>query len=396
MTDSPRKAILVIHGIGQQNPFETLDSFTRGFLPVAENHYSVQYTLEHRQVPRTGRGSWESWQQYYLALQSDSAPCIDVYEHYWAYRMTEQASLSDIVDWLERASRYARNFYDAQAGGVDIRDKVKDIKDSRLNRLFEPGTGRFHANGYLRLLGWGMPLVLKAMAYLEESFVPSNAILSFIYKYFLQKLKTTVIDYVGDIAVYTQTDRKAKHFVVRQKMLLEARMAVEALLADPRYDSVIVAGHSLGSVVAYDTLNRLHKAPPLTGEDNANAVEYGRLTGLVTFGSPLDKTYFFFRETVTEEEWVRGQFLDDLHSFMRRPSPPGQDKGRAIEDETAANLHGVTWLNFYDRLDPVSGHLDVYDADNIEVKTGAAFGVAHTAYWQHEPMYEAILDKLLP
>lgn len=29
-------AILVIHGVGEQNPFDTLDSFTRTLLPVLE------------------------------------------------------------------------------------------------------------------------------------------------------------------------------------------------------------------------------------------------------------------------------------------------------------------------------------------------------------------------
>jgi len=54
---------------------------------------------------------------------------------------------------------------------------------------------------------------------------------------------------------------------------------------------VAIVGHSLGSVIAYDTLNGL------INEDERNGRKTGilkRTSILLTFGSPLDKIAFFF------------------------------------------------------------------------------------------------------
>lgn len=396
MSDGTRTALLIIHGIGQQEPFDTIDAFAGGLLPVLRAHFGADYRISQREVPRQGPGAWEAWQQYYLAFDAEGAPPVDLYEHYWAYRMTGRANLQDIVNWLDRASDYARRFYRPEVGGVDLRARQRHEGDSRLNRMFEPSTGRFHDDGYLRLLGFGMPTLLRVMMRLEKSFVSSIWLIDLIFDAIVKRIKQLAIDYVGDLAVYTETDRLSPHFGVRQQMLLDARLAIEALLADGRYGRVIVAGHSLGSVIAYDAINRLHKAPPLT-DPAATEVQHARLTGLVTFGCPLDKTHFFYQQRVAEDQALRAQMLDHLHSFMRR-HPPGAapPPGLTVTDETSRHLSDVAWLNFYDRQDPISGHLDAFDAENIRVTTKAGFGIAHNAYWDHAPMHEVVVRRLLP
>ena len=63
------------------------------------------------------------------------------------------------------------------------------------------------------------------------------------------------VDYVGDVAIYTTTDWKATHFAVRDQILREAEANIWDLL--DRYERVILVGHSLGSVIAYDVLSRV-------------------------------------------------------------------------------------------------------------------------------------------
>ncbi len=55
-------------------------------------------------------------------------------------------------------------------------------------------------------------------------------------------------------------------------------------------------------------------------------------------------------------------------------------------------------LNFWDVKDPVSGHLDFYaipPEDNRQLAMGAKWGIAHTAYWGHAPMYEEVVREVL-
>ncbi|MCZ6700199.1 MAG: hypothetical protein O7B80_00920 [bacterium] len=208
-------------------------------------------------------------------------------------------------------------------------------------------------------------------------------ILDFLYK----KVSKKLVNYVGDVVVYTTTDRKAEHFEVRRRIIQEAQNQIENILKDHRYTRVLVAGHSLGSVIAYDTLNRLH-----TTHDGGEG--YKKLRGLITFGSPLDKIAFFFRQQTRKEYYVRRQILDHLHCFKVQDLSPEEDPVKIV-DKVSHNLEDIKWINFYDPEDPVSGHLDFYKIegeDNIQLDMGEDWGVAHVAYWEHKPMYDMILE----
>ncbi|HHT9122703.1 MAG TPA: hypothetical protein ACFYEF_07515, partial [Candidatus Wunengus sp. YC63] len=55
----------------------------------------------------------------------------------------------------------------------------------------------------------------------------------------------------------------------------------------------------------------------------------------------------------------------------------------------------ITWINFWDEKDPVSGNLDFYDVVNIPLVMGKKYGISHTAYWEYEEMYSKICDHFL-
>jgi len=52
---------------------------------------------------------------------------------------------------------------------------------------------------------------------------------------------------------------------------------------------------------------------PLTKED------LQRLKTFITFGSPLDKVLYFFRQQLKPYETVRAHILHELHGFRQRP-----------------------------------------------------------------------------
>ena len=127
----------------------------------------------------------------------------------------------------------------------------------------------------------------------------------------------------------------------------------------PKYEKVVILGHSLGSVIAYDTLNamiNIEAARNVQGHPNS-AVD--RTRALITFGSPLDKTAFLFRVQLN----IENHSLDEEGSLRETMVSAVQP---LIADykyrfDPARLPHGPNWINLWSRMDIISGHLDYYD-----------------------------------
>jgi len=206
-------------------------------------------------------------------------------------------------------------------------------------------------------------------------------------------LSYVLTKYVADVAVYTTADAKSKNYATRSAILDGSTKALAEILINPDYDRVILAGHSLGSVIAYDTINELigrvagtagpgsdHPDPAVTRQQLA------KLRGLVTFGSPLDKIYYFFREHVKEGQAIRAQILSLLHSFRKVPS--GRDYRPYKFDYTPLRLDELLWLNAWSPLDPVSAHLHFYDVNQQKWFWYSVPGLAHLGYWGDPDFYQ--------
>jgi hypothetical protein len=384
-------AIMVIHGIGEQVPFETLDMFTRGILASLNDRAKSQgtktYIPIHRQRTCMIPGSTETWLENCISLEAENSPRIDIYEYYWAHEMTRQVTVKDIVKWMKDISSYAKKYY-GENPKKDFEKKYKE--EPHLRNLFEP-SGQFHKSGYLRVMGIGVRALLFGLALLESSALRSWPLIQWVFNLLMAKAKKVFIDYIGDVVAYTATDRKAHLFKVRQSILRNSRLMLESILKNNEYGSVIVASHSLGTVVGYDTLNRIHKLPK---KENY----FDKIKGFITFGSPLDKIAFYFREHIAEDAKIRLQMINNLHSFKKvEMKYPGIDIDASdslkVVDNTSNNLESVRWINFFDSNDPVGGNLDLYNVEeNHKLDMKEPFGVTHIKYWEHPPMYKKILD----
>lgn len=106
------------------------------------------------------------------------------------------------------------------------------------------------------------------------------------------------IQYIGDVAAYTSAHKVNKFHEIRgqiQEIGLSVANAVYGAKDKSgrfEYEQLIIVGHSLGSVLAYDTLNAVINRDLLLKNKN-DVVKRTRL--LLTFGCPLDKTAYFFR-----------------------------------------------------------------------------------------------------
>ncbi|HEX2188678.1 MAG TPA: hypothetical protein VHG51_07245 [Longimicrobiaceae bacterium] len=222
-------------------------------------------------------------------------------------------------------------------------------------------------------------------------------------------IRSFYVQFLGDVAVYLSShklnefdDLRAQIRGIGRDVGCAIYGARAAGSGKHEYDGVVVVGHSLGSVVAYDTLNAVLNQDMTLREQlprGARGLEAeDRTLRLITFGSPLDKSAFIFR---TQKE--RSQIREGLAAAVQP----------LIEREGGKRL--IRWTNIYSPLDPISGRVDFYDpplggkqppgspedprrVENRRDPRASVFGHAHTAYWTNpllaDELLAAVTDEL--
>jgi hypothetical protein len=211
---------------------------------------------------------------------------------------------------------------------------------------------------------------------------------------------------IGGLAVYLGSDTLSKNFAARSQILSECTAAVQNLLAVhpdvpaapgqvAQYDRVILPAHSLGTVIAYDTLSDLRVTDAAEFDEKhvarlapPSAPELSRISALFSFGCPLNKVYYFFRARIGEKATILNLVLYSLHNFRLHVPPPVG----IIPPEPPGNMPfcpTFKWLNVWCKLDMISGPMLFYRADDNEtVRQGFDPATAHTRYWANPHLYE--------
>jgi len=219
----PRQAVIVMHGIGEQRPMETLRSFVDAVLdqkPSTSQADAAYYskpdflsdTLELRRLVSAG----------------DRADRTDFYEFYWAH-------LIPTASWDRLASWYWVLMY---------------RRPTEVPRRLMP----------LWLLSWAaaiLALLLGAASLVHfatgaDPAAHETAKAPWLLAMILAALSVTVRSYIGDAAVYLSPT--PRNIEARQKIRAAGVDLLERVAASARYDRVLIVGHSLGSVIGYDVL----------------------------------------------------------------------------------------------------------------------------------------------
>ncbi|MCU1349416.1 MAG: hypothetical protein JWO56_2446, partial [Acidobacteria bacterium] len=167
-----------------------------------------------------------------------------------------------------------------------------------------------------------------------------------------------LIQFIGDVAIYVSPHVVDRFFDVRARIKTVVWRAARAVYSctDEHGDfldkDVVVVGHSLGSVIVYDALNRLINEDDLAGNgkpprcddvvlDKLDVCKRTRL--LLTFGSPLDKTAFIFAR-------------HDPHGGNER------DALAAAVQPLIARERSFPWINLWTPFDILGGSLEFYDS----------------------------------
>jgi hypothetical protein len=157
-----------------------------------------------------------------------------------------------------------------------------------------------------------------------------------------------MLQYLGDVAAYISAYRLNTLWEVREAIKeksLEIGRAVygwQEIDGSLTYKRVIVVGHSLGSVVAYDLLNSLINEDLANPARSRNVAQ--RTPLLLTFGSPLDKTAFIFTTRAPRNADVR-----ELLAAAKQP----------LIDDYA--YRPDRWVNLWSPSDWINGSIDFYD-----------------------------------
>ncbi|HYG62791.1 MAG TPA: hypothetical protein VEL74_09440 [Thermoanaerobaculia bacterium] len=187
--------------------------------------------------------------------------------------------------------------------------------------------------------------------------------------------RSFLVQYLGDVAAYVSPHKLDRFNEIRdqiKKEVLKTARAVYSRSADgsPEYDRIAVVGHSLGSVVAYDTLNCLINEDLLSGSTSDVA---DRTCLFLTFGSPLDKIAYLFQ--------IQGSRTSDTREALANAVQP---LIRNYDHRT------FPWINVFSKDDIICGSLELFDdgkghprsVHNKEDRYSSIPLVAHTEYWR--------------
>jgi hypothetical protein len=165
-------------------------------------------------------------------------------------------------------------------------------------------------------------------------------------------IKKYFVDYIGDIEVYVGRDSKSARFTAREAIRGRAVDALRAALTSREdYADVLVLGHSLGSVVGLDALREVRRQAGTALPFDA----FRRLSAFVTFGSPLEKTRFFFDRVSPRDPGRWTEFLRDVQQTFLVLMPAAAAGGpREVQ-------HRIHWLNYWYFADVIANSLESYN-----------------------------------
>lgn len=228
-----KQAVLLVHGMGEQMPMETL----RGFVQTM--------WVEDRSLGRTSpnkvwfrsderNDSNELWRITTGPIKKGAGTSrqrVDFYEFYWA-DLTAATTLDQLKDWF--------SFLLMRRWG-QVPERVRSawliLWGATVVTAFFAGWQALAAAKFLHALPTWASAVIAMGAFAYAAVIG------------------VVVAYLGDVARYCRA--KPPNIAARRQIRERGLKRMKALTSCGDYDRVILVGHSLGSIVAYDMLKLL-------------------------------------------------------------------------------------------------------------------------------------------
>lgn len=225
---SKKQAVIIIHGIGNQYPMETAKEFVENIKEDSD----ILYSSPDREA--------NYFETRRLSLSQKKT---DFYEFYWANLISEP-KLSELYFWVLKLL-----FCKKPSSRVQL--LVWSIRILTLSLLFTFGyivfidIQNFETEGYLTFTHSGI-----------------FALVSFVLlKFIVPIINSKAAQTVGDAVKYLTPSPQniESRYKIRKKGIQLLKKLHEKTDEDgqPLYQRIIIVGHSLGSVVAYDLITNL-------------------------------------------------------------------------------------------------------------------------------------------
>ena len=319
----PRQAVVLIHGIGEQRPMDTLRSFVAAFLSTGTYHSK----------PDTLSDSYELRRLKLRKCVSDDPskscntdwPETDFYEYYWAHQMYG-TTVSHITSWL----------WSLMVHGLAAIRSTRPEYHPRLKWLVP--------------LAWIVALTVIAVMVgvavhtcmgMTMKLGLAGAFVMALWGLARAPLLGVFTDFAGDAARYFDVNPKN---ITRRYDILRGGIAMLRKLHDDRdetntkvmhrYGRVVLVGHSLGSVIAYDILR--HYWHEVNGQIPVDALDF---TEVESFEGGNGHASFPGATPYTDTDRFRSAQRKAWQALNRR-SPAGV----RISKKNTASKPGRRWI----------------------------------------------------
>jgi hypothetical protein len=230
-TTTGRIAVVVVHGMGNQYPMETLRGFVNAMRPPDAVFYSspnrITNDLELRRL-------------------SFSRTPFDYYEYYWAHHV-EEPPIGEVLSWSFK-------LLFLKTPSNSLKKHIGFVRRAIL--IFALLLVAGVAGGYLLFKDY-----LKNWLAVSIFGASILVLAKLVWTLLSNSIAGVIQSSIGDVIKYTVPSPKNIH--VREKIrkggieLLRNLHDAKTPANEPKYQQVVVVAHSLGTVVAYDMLTSL-------------------------------------------------------------------------------------------------------------------------------------------
>lgn len=268
-----RQAVIVIHGIGEQKPMDTLRSFTKnitkGKLRNRPDYMSTLFELRCLQIP-----------------SARNQPITDLYEYYWAHHMRD-TKIRSLLSWV-RTLLFRKP--------INVSQKLRPY---------------YYMSWILILIAlqFFYPFIKNIISgNYKESLTSITLVLGLLFlDYNILRIAYGAID---DAARYLNP--QPDNIEQRNKIRQEGIELLKTLHKTKRYSRIVIVGHSLGSVIAYDLI-RLYWATIKMSYESSKK----RQVLLKQFSSDCDRVFNDGKSTLNEKTVNYQQIQLELWKELR-------------------------------------------------------------------------------
>ncbi|MDJ0509783.1 MAG: hypothetical protein QNJ64_11085 [Crocosphaera sp.] len=388
MTDEATKVgILVVHGIGEQKKFGTVEEIVRDMATTlkADPNLQVRIIINEQNTGAYGADeqTWQADDREPIIIEvknNDEVTELRFSEVWWADLGDPESLETQVSFWCWGLSLWSRKqFVDPKLGTSDRVKQPYKINEKTSKEENPP----LDFWGRLRFF-WVSLVILLVLPVLSFLSIILRKILGF------NGLRPDIlVQYLGDIKFYQEGERKGKGPLMdlghRPRISIRRRMIkglVEMSLRN--YDRWYVLSHSLGTIVAFNGLMETEEALP----NYLNEELWNKWNNTYIEDKTGKKTLIVRKKATQEQEltpekaekmrpsrpaWLnekdiiaRSELFEKLQGFVTYGSPLSKF-GVVWPGIVPINRNNTVfndkfeWLNVYDPTDPVAGKSTLFN-----------------------------------